>query len=433
MALDDYGDIKSVEPILQRLYDGASERLSQRGYYVCDMFRKKAKGGKIGPAGVQIANQLYSNPNVGAGTARDGFREPGSPGYGALLFFPVGTHITGGVDGDTLDALETQGMKILAADLAGRIADDLKSYKNERERNFFHGASGERAVVGDVAGTPITYSSTLDESTVLFDDEWGVRHLNEGGVYQPYSGTTRRGNPSGYKCTSKTPSSKTAKFQGDLTAATLGSDALAAADIFVNLGCFNAERDGLPEMLGNSGQYGGGDRDTQFRYQGTQVTCGGFTLSVTILEKCDTIKTYIMGEDYDASKLMDLTSPTAASQLAQLAYANYSINMDKSVARLGFTAVRYKDRVLMIANNCSWKEWYQLNMGTMHHRVMRKLGLFQNKAASTVHESRSATGVVEDMYHWVWYEKGQDFCEASRHNLLLYNIAQGSSDAGHWN
>lgn len=432
MGLDDYANVASVEPLLQRHFDGAGPMLQQRSCYIYDFFRNKAKKGKINPMGTYASFELYGNPNVGAGSAADGFRQPGSPGFGGLQFFPVGTHITGGIDGDTMDALENSGMPTTASTIANRITGDLKVYKNERERNFFHGASGERAVV-DVATTAITYSAATNESTIVMDDEWGVRHLNEGGVYQFYEGSTLRGSAAGHKCTGKTPSSKSATFLGDLTAATLGAGALITGVIVVNYGCYNKERDGLVEFLGDSGVYAGGDRDAQFRYRGTRVTASDASISVTILEKCDTINRYIDDLEYDAKSRVDITSPTGASQLATLAYANYSINQGSRVAQLGFDAVKYKDRMLMVAHNCSWKEWYQLDMRTMRTWSMRELGLFQNKAASTIHETRSAEGTVEDRYHWVWYEKGQDGCVGSRLNLLLHSIGAGASDKGHVN
>lgn len=428
---DDYASVASIEPLIQRHFNGAGPALQQQSHYMYDLFRNKAKKGAINSMGSLTNFKLRGNPNVGAGNARDGFREPGSPDFGALVHYPVGTHITGGIDGDVLSDLENAGREMMKNDVASRVTDDMQMYKVERERNFFHGATGERAVT-DVTSGAITYDAATDSSLITLDDEWGVRHINEFGVYQIYSGSTLRGNLNGHTVISKDPSAKTMRVTGDLTAATLGAGALADGDIWVNLGCYNRERDGLPEFLGNSGVYAGGDRDTQFRYRGTQVTNNAQSLSVTVLERCDTINKWIDDVDYDATSRMDITSPLGASQLATLAYANYSITSDR-VAKLGFSMVKYKDRTLSICNNCSWKEWYQLTMSSMRTWDRKKLALFQNRAASTIHETRGASGNVMDLWHWVWYEKGQDGCVASRLNLLLYNIGAGASDKGHWN
>lgn len=424
--LNDLGDVASIEPLLQRKYDALVQVLINRAAYTVDMFRARSKSGSINALMNQTTTELYDNPNVGAGSAADGFRSPGSPIYGALYFGPVGMHITGGIDGDAWDNLKNSGRN-MGDEISKRIASDFESFWQNLNWNIFHGNSGERGVV-DVTSYVITYAAGI--STVQFDDEWGVRHLKVGGTYQFYSGTTLKGNVNGYKCTGKAPQLKRAYFEGDLTAATLGGSALADNDIAVNLGCFNKEMDGLPEFLGDSGEYAGADRDAQYLYQGNQETAGDATLQISVLERCDTIMRYVTDGKYNAKARIDLSSPTAESQLMALGWAQ-RVFSSSDVVELGYRAVKYKDRTLVIDKDCSWKEWFQLDMSTMGTDMMREFALFQNRNASGLFETRSAEGTIEDKFHWVIYGKGQRKCVKSRWNLLLHSIGKGQTEVGH--
>jgi hypothetical protein len=430
MAQDDYADVSSVEALLQKKYDALVRELSTKAHYTVDLFRSKARMGTINALGSQSSYELYDNPNVGAGTARDGFREPGSPIYGALNWHPVGMHISGGIDGDTWDNLKNAGRK-LGDEVNKRIASDFESLWCNLNWNLFHGASGERAVV-DVTSYAITASGGI--STVQFDDEWGVRHLKVGGTYQFYtvSTNTLKGTVNGYVIQSKQPRNKKALFIGDLTAATLGASALADADIAVNVGCYYKEMDGIPEFLGDSGEYAGGDRDAQYLYQGNQVSGGNAVIQINTIERCDTVMRYIGDGKYSAKNRIDIATPTMESQLMSIGWAQ-RVFQTAEVLELGYRAVRYKDRSLVIDKDCSWKEWLMLDMSTFDTDMMREFALFQNRNASGIFETRSANGTIMDLYHWVIFGKGQRKCTASRFNLLLHSVAKGTHEIGHLN
>lgn len=421
MDLNNYADVASIEPLLQRFYANAIEELLVHPHVTCDLWRRLPES-EVNALMRQQPTELYNNPNVGAGSALDGFRSPGSPTYGALYFSPVGMHITGGIDGDALDNLKRSGGN-LGQDIAARMASDMEAFWENRNWNLFHGNTGERGVL-DVTGYAITVSGGI--STVQFSTEFGVKHVKPGGTYQFYDPTTNTliGNPNGYECVDKDPGLRRARFRGDLTG--LG---LADGNIIVNLGCYMKEMDGLPEFTGTAGMYAFGDRDAFYQYRGQQVDADNKTLSVGILERCDTLHRYVSGSAYNGKQRIDLTSPTAESQLASLGWAQRVFN-SADVVELGFRAVRYKDRTLVIDRDCSIEEWYQLMMNKMGSAMLRPFGLFTGKNASGIFESRSADGTVEDKFHWVFYGKGNMICRNPRLQLLLHSIASGAFETG---
>ena len=99
------------------------------------------------------------------------------------------------------------------------MADDFEMFWCDLNQNVFHGSTGERAVVASVGAL------SSGRTTITFDDEWGVKHLNEGGVYVFYSSAgALRGSANGYPLYSKDPESKIGVFTGDLTGLSIAED-----------------------------------------------------------------------------------------------------------------------------------------------------------------------------------------------------------------
>lgn len=424
---EDYADVQSVEPLLRRFYATKVEKLITHPAMTVDLFKRAGKD-EVNALMRQYPVELYGNPNIGRGNAEEGFREPGSPAYGALYFGPLHANIVGGLDGDALDNQKTLGKS--ASDIvAERMASDFEMFWEDLNRNIFHGNSGERGVV-DVSSLAIAISGGI--STVQFDSEFGVKHLNVGGTYQFYSSGTLKGSANGYVCVSKDPETMRARFRGDLTAGTLGGSALADGDIVVNKGTYNKDWDGLPEFLGNSGWYGGNNRDRDYPFRGIQVDGQDKNLSVGILERCDVRMRNVGDGKYNAKSRIDLTNPTQESALYALGWAQ-QVFLNNVTPSLGFTAIKYKDRTLYIDKDCSVKEWYQLDLTTIKHLMLREFGVFpSNRDGNGMQVVIDvATGIVKDKYYWVIYGKGNRACVASRRNLMLYDLGTTGLETGH--
>lgn len=426
--MQDYADLQSVEPKLRRFFAEKVEELIARPHVTVDLFRR-VPSEMVNALMKQFPLKLYDNPNVGRGAASAGFRSPGSPAFGAFYFGPVGAHITGGIDGDAWDNEKTSG-KAAKDIVAERMGWDFEVFWNDLNQNIFHGNTGERAVVSVTAGA-ITVSGGI--STVYFDTEWGVKHLNPGGKYQFYNATTgtEYGVAGGSICKDKNPSARTARFVGDLTAATLGGSALLDGHIAVNYGCFNADLDGLPEFLGTTGWYGGLLRDQLYQTQGLQVDATNQNVSIGVLERCDAKMIYASGQEYRPNQRIDLTGPTQESGVNAIGWAQRVYN-DNTEPNLGFTAVKYKGRTRVIDRDCSIYEWYQLDLSTIVHLMLREWGVFPGgRDGNGVHVTMStSTGTVTDKYHWVIYGKGQRACKNPYKNLLLYNLGVTGLETG---
>jgi hypothetical protein len=422
-TMEDYANIQSSEAKFRRFVDETVEELVHRPHVTVDLLKRVPKK-QVNSLMRQFPLHLYDNPNVGRSTSREEFRSPGSPAFGAFYFGPVGAHITGGLDGDTLDNEKASGMRSQDV-VAMRMSRDMEVFWNDLNAGLFHGNTGERAVVD--TSVAISYDGTY--STITFDTEWGVKHLNPGGIYEFYNGTDHVGAANGSKCVDKDPSGRTARFEGDLTAATLGGEAIVDGSIAVNYGCWNRDLDGFPEFFADTGWYGGLKKDDLYQTQGLQVDADDKNLSIGLLEKCDTIHMYACGTEYRPGSRVDICSPTQEQAINEIGWAQRVY--DSTTADLGFTSVKYKGRTRVIDRDCSPFEWLQVDLSTLCHLMLHEFGVMPGtRDANTFQRISPTTGVAMDMYYWIFYGKGQRACRNPRKNLLMHSLGTEGLEMG---
>jgi hypothetical protein len=420
-----FAAIKSVEPTLVRKIESKVLEIIKYPYVLYQLFQGASKD-EINALQAQVPFELDPNPNfgAGAGTTATPFREPGSPEFAALYFQSVEMHHPGGIDGDTLDNLVQQGGSVSSV-LGKRVGRDMKGFMWYLNRNLHRGNKGTSGTVDTTVGA-VAYSAGTGLTAVFFDNAYGVKHILRGGTYDPYDPATSTLRGAGaYVCRYKIPSSQVAYFEGDLSG--IG---LATGDIFVQKGTYLKERDGLPEFLGASGVYAGNDRDVVYHVRGNQVDLEGDVISIGALEKGDVLMDFAGDGEYKGDKRIDIVAPNIRSQLVQLGWGDRVFSGQDKTFVAGYTAVKYKDRMLTIDKDADPTRWYSIDLTTMRRYVLREMGLYKPPGSEGFFELRG-NQTIYDAVSWIWYCKGQFACVNPRNNLLYYNINIGDFGAGH--